>query len=299
MMKISYEKDFGFQSALLWGRYIPMVVKSKCVSLMFLFKLNFRMEEGDNMKMKMLKSFLILGLVIIFSGTTPVLADGLVPLGCGMIYGYYEDTIYGSGIEDVTWLDITAGSMVYEAAAQWAESLDVFGYTDWRLPTPAELKILTRDWGHSTTYGNPGPFVNIKAEYYWTSTSPWTGFHSVVNLQSTGSSIWIDTQLGYAIAVRDGISSCAVTPKEALEGLVATVANLDIPKGMSNSLDAKLDAALGALDDLNENNDVAATNALGAFIYFVEAKRGKKISEEDADMLIQAALDIITALETP
>jgi hypothetical protein len=262
------------------------------------------MEEGDNMEMKMLKSVLTFGLIILFSGTTPALAADLIPLGNGMIYGFYEDAdLY----ENVTWLDISVGPMDYVNATAWAESLEVCGYTDWRLPTEVELQILTRR-GHQITFDTPGPFASIQSPYpsyeipyYWTST-PSAGGHRVVELVSGyGSSVkWPDTYAdGYVMAVRDGMSSCAVTPTEALEDLSATVANLDMRKGIANSLNAKLDTALGALDDLNENNDVAATNALGAFIHFVEAKRGKKIAEEDADMLIQAALNIITALETP
>jgi hypothetical protein len=254
------------------------------------------------MRMKLLRSVLTFGLIILFSGTTPALAADLIPLGNGMIYGFYEDAdleLY----ENVTWLDVSVGPMDYDDATAWAESLEVCGYADWRLPTQEELQILTR-WGHQITFDNPGPFKSIQWEYYWTSTPVefHPGFYRVVELVSGEGSNqgWPDTFAdGYVMAVRDGMSSCAVTPTEALEDLSATVANLDMTKGIANSLDAKLNAALGALDDLNENNDVAATNALGAFIHFVEAKRGKKISEEDAVVLIQAAQDIITALGTP
>jgi len=37
---------------------------------------------------------------------------------------------------------------------------------------------------------------------------------------------------------------------------------LNLQSGIENGLDAKLDAALKAIDDLNENNDVAAINTL-------------------------------------
>jgi hypothetical protein len=84
--------------------------------------------------------------------------------------------------------------------------------------------------------------------------------------------------------------------EKAIGDLVTCVAMLNVQEGILNSLDGKLDAALNALDDINENNDVAAINSLQAFINAVEAQRGKKISEEDADTLIAAALDIIAAL---
>ncbi|MHC4791329.1 MAG: FIMAH domain-containing protein [Planctomycetota bacterium] len=65
---------------------------------------------------------------------------------------------------------------------------------------------------------------------------------------------------------------------------------------MSNSLEAKLNAALRALEDENENNDIAAINTLGAFINAVESQRGKKIPEADADALIADAMEIIELL---
>lgn len=59
--------------------------------------------------------------------------------------------------------------------------------------------------------------------------------------------------------------------------------------GISNNLDVKLDAAIKALSDLNENNDVAAVNALNAFIAEVQAQRGDMIPEAAADELIADA----------
>ena len=78
--------------------------------------------------------------------------------------------------------------------------------------------------------------------------------------------------------------------------LIDKVAELNHHQGIINSLDAKLDAALNALDDVNENNDVAAVNSLQAFISAVEAQRNKKISSDDADILVEEALVIISLL---
>jgi hypothetical protein len=52
------------------------------------------------------------------------------------------------------------------------------------------------------------------------------------------------------------------------------------------------------LDDVNQNNDVAAINSLQAFINVVEAKRVDKISESNEVELITAAqkfIDLLTA----
>jgi len=85
-------------------------------------------------------------------------------------------------------------------------------------------------------------------------------------------------------------------PAELIAELLEEVAGLGLPRGIENSLMAKLNAALGALEDENENNDAAAINTLGAFINAVEAQRGKKIPEAEADALIAAAQEIIELL---
>ena len=110
----------------------------------------------------------------------------------------------------------------------------------------------------------------------------WIDEVAVYNRALTGSEIWN--------------SYVSVKAVYLLHSLAQKVIALNLQKGISNSLDAKLYAALQALDDLNENNDVAAINTLQAFINAVEAQRGKKISQEDADDLIAAAQEIIDLL---
>jgi len=85
-------------------------------------------------------------------------------------------------------------------------------------------------------------------------------------------------------------------PEVQLEGLAQQVFELNLQKGIDNSLDAKLDSALNALADFNENNDVAAINSLQAFINAVAAQSGNKIPEGDATELIEAARAIIECL---
>ena len=78
--------------------------------------------------------------------------------------------------------------------------------------------------------------------------------------------------------------------------LIDKVVVMNLQQGIENSLDSKLDAVSKALDDVNENNDIAAINALQAFINALEAQRGNKISEADADALIADAQQIIDLL---
>lgn len=94
------------------------------------------------------------------------------------------------------------------------------------------------------------------------------------------------------------LGACFQQPEEMIQALIGTVIELSLHKGISNALDAKLDAALSALDDMNSNNDVAAANTLNAFINAVDAQRGNKITNEDADTLIAAAQAIIDKLES-
>ncbi|MHC4906535.1 MAG: GLUG motif-containing protein [Planctomycetota bacterium] len=103
------------------------------------------------------------------------------------------------------------------------------------------------------------------------------------------------------LIVNDGIedsepNSCVITVVDPFEALAGDIAELVQHNGIANSLLAKLDAALKILEDSNENNDGAAVGSLGAFINAVNAQRGKKISEADADSLIAAAQQIINML---
>ncbi len=86
---------------------------------------------------------------------------------------------------------------------------------------------------------------------------------------------------------------------ELLNDLVDQTIGLNLQQGISNRVDAKLSSALGALDDLNEDNDIAAVNSLQAFIEAVETQSGTEIDAADAADLIAAAQEIIDLLTAP
>ncbi len=77
------------------------------------------------------------------------------------------------------------------------------------------------------------------------------------------------------------------------------VRDLNLHKGIANSLVKKLRNAGRALCDANPKNDRAAANVLSAFIHGVEVQRGKKISASDAEGLLAAAEAILAELEVP
>lgn len=85
-------------------------------------------------------------------------------------------------------------------------------------------------------------------------------------------------------------------PAQAILDLIDTVEDMNLQQGIDNSLDAKLDSAANALDDVNQNNDVAAINSLNAFKNAVEAQSGNKLTEAQANTLIAEAESIIAML---
>lgn len=85
-------------------------------------------------------------------------------------------------------------------------------------------------------------------------------------------------------------------PEVMVECLCDDVDTIDLPKGTEKSLNASLDTTTKVLEDSNPKNDVAAINALEAFINKIEAQRGKKMLEADANALIAKTRDIIAVL---
>jgi hypothetical protein len=70
----------------------------------------------------------------------------------------------------------------------------------------------------------------------------------------------------------------AATPAELIQKLIADLVALDLTREISDSLDAKLGAALRAIDDMRDGNDATALGALNAFINSVAARRGARAS---------------------
>ncbi|MFH1725013.1 MAG: LamG-like jellyroll fold domain-containing protein [Elusimicrobiota bacterium] len=84
------------------------------------------------------------------------------------------------------------------------------------------------------------------------------------------------------------------TPEEALAELGDAVDALPgVPSGLKNALASKLD---NALDSLARGNETAGANQIRAFMNHVNAQRGKKLTDEQADELIAAAQAILDAL---
>lgn len=83
------------------------------------------------------------------------------------------------------------------------------------------------------------------------------------------------------------------TVPDQISALISAVMGIDLSKGIQMSMDAKLDSAFRALDDVNTHNDQAAINSLNGLINHANAQRGNKIDETAAECLIDEVQRII------
>nr|MBC8281027.1 PKD domain-containing protein [Chloroflexota bacterium] len=88
----------------------------------------------------------------------------------------------------------------------------------------------------------------------------------------------------------DSLTLEVISATEATARFAGFLASLDLPEGTKNSLLAKLN---GAMESFEQGDDKEGINRLAAFINAVEAQTGKKISEEDAEVLLSSAQQII------
>ena len=103
-------------------------------------------------------------------------------------------------------------------------------------------------------------------------------------------------RLGGGIFFKERDNILPVSPEQTISNLIDDITSLNLQNGIENSLDSKLNATTGALQDIDENNNVAAINALQSFINAVKAQSGKKISESNTQALIDATHAIINSL---
>ena len=116
------------------------------------------------------------------------------------------------------------------------------------------------------------------------SLSP--GTHSITALYSGDSTF---TQSTSNVLIQTVIQ----TPQQAITNLVNTVNGLNLDHGITNSLDAKLNAAISSL---NSGDGKSAKNQLNAFINEINAQTGKKINQNDATNTLLPAVQLILTL---
>ena len=122
------------------------------------------------------------------------------------------------------------------------------------------------------------------------------GVNPIIELPIGQHIIELIVNNGYVDSEPNEVVITVLGPVELLDILAQDIIDLELQKGIENSLLAKLDTAIQLLEDDNENNDTAAINLLEAFINTVQAQYDKKIPEANADTLIEAAQEIIDLL---
>lgn len=103
----------------------------------------------------------------------------------------------------------------------------------------------------------------------------------------------------YSFYTIDDMTFTGLTEPVLIDDLASyIVTDIDLPKSIKTKLISKINVAGKVISDENENNDIAAINTMEAFINYVEAQRGKKIPNQQADELINRANGIIASLAT-
>lgn len=267
-----------------------------------------------------------LGAMLSIFAAMPAHADliGVLPATPGGTdwQAYYDDQL------DITWManaNVNVTNNIWDNQVAWVAGLDINGVTGWRLPnmdinsdgvivscTLDQAACKDNEYGHlffygaGTTFGSgitsgsPGPFSNVQFASYWSGTeyapNPTSAWY--FGFYGGGIQSFADKNgNAFAWAVHTGdVGGVPMTSEELIANVVSMVIELNLQQGISNALDRKLDNVLNVLEEVNTNNDASAINTLYAFIYSVEAQRGNKISDADADDLIVAAQAIIDRL---
>jgi hypothetical protein len=94
-------------------------------------------------------------------------------------------------------------------------------------------------------------------------------------------------------SVTDSFTVTVLAPEEATEELAEIVQDMGLPQDIEDGLTDKLEAAASSIEN---GRDRPAQNQLRAFINQVNAQTGKSITEEQAQILIEAARNIINSI---
>jgi len=142
---------------------------------------------------------------------------------------------------------------------------------------------------------------NVVLTYKWTwtigaDTYEANGVSPTIELPVGIHKITLVVNDGYLNSAADDVNVTVAGPVELLAQLQSELVAMNADKGVLNGLSAKLDTAVKHLADKNVNNNVAAVNAMQAFVNAVSAQRGKKITQQQADDLIGTAQEIIGLL---
>jgi hypothetical protein len=85
--------------------------------------------------------------------------------------------------------NLPAGTRTWQQALDFANGLDLCGFTDWRLPNVNELEsLLNSEVAVQATFLNTQGFTNVQASLYWSSTT----------------SVYLNTHAAWFVDMNDG-----------------------------------------------------------------------------------------------
>ncbi|UCE36874.1 MAG: alkaline phosphatase family protein [Thermoplasmata archaeon] len=145
--------------------------------------------------------------------------------------------------------------------------------------------------------------------YWWDeNTHDWVPTTDIFGEENTGvkavdNFVWTNVDHFSSFTTKG-----SYVPRAETDELINTIIYMDIPHGIKTSLLAKLEVTLTYLNaaqdhfingdlDLGNEDLISANNKLNDFINEVEAQRGKTISEEDAEILINDAQEIVDLID--
>jgi len=233
-------------------------------------------------------------------------ATGMVGLGTlpGALYQYsYASAVSADGS---TVVGATVDNDGFPEAFIWTAATGMVGLGTLGFPGGSW-------WSHATGVSADGSTVvgtstgnggtDFPEAFIWTAATGMVGLGALPGAGFPESRAYGVSADGLTVVGESDYEAFILTlssgdPAEILiAGLIPQVASVNLQNGIENSLDAKLDAAFGALDGASAQDDLAAINALGAFINAVKAQSGKAIPAADADALIAAAQKIVGLLQ--
>jgi hypothetical protein len=156
--------------------------------------------------------------------------------------------------------------------------------------------------------GTSIPEFTLKIYWWDENLQNWVEAADVFGEENTG----VETQDNYVWTNADHFSNFTTKgsyiPIAETEELINTLDGMDIPEGIKNSLMTKLEMTLGYLNaaqnhfingdiEMGNQNLSLAKDKLDSFISQVVAQSGKAIRNEDADILINDAQEIIDMIE--
>ncbi len=136
----------------------------------------------------------------------------------------------------------------------------------------------------------------VIASFHWAFSDGATAEGAIVNHVFTSAGQFVAALTvsdDWGASASDTATVTVQTSAQAIGSLSQLVQSYNLTQGILNSLDAKLDNALDALNAANAGQRQDAAEKLQAFMNAVEAQRGKQITSAQADVLIAYATRIL------